>query len=138
MKGDRYILRSVDGSYYTGSTNNIELRLQQHQDGLGARHTAKRLSVELVYLEIFERVERAFRREKQVQGWSRKKKEALMVGDSNQLHELAVCRNETHCSNVGFSSAQPARGGAESGFGSAQPSGDGTTCSLSGVEGKGE
>lgn len=100
-----YILKCVDDSYYTGSTWSLKKRLAQHQRGEGARHTAKRLPVELVYFEEFARVEDAFRREKQVQGWSRRKKEALMAGDMNELKRLAECRNS---SRAGFGFAQPA------------------------------
>ncbi len=92
-----YILECADGSYYTGSTINLERRLWQHQNGLGAKHTAKRLPVTLVYCEWFDRVSDAFYREKQVQRWTRRKKEALIAGDSNGLHELAVCQNESCC-----------------------------------------
>ncbi len=91
-----YILECNDGSYYTGSTKDLERRLWQHQNGLGANHTAKRLPVELVYCEFFDRVADAFDREKQVQGWSRKKKQALISGNFNQLHQLAECQNESH------------------------------------------
>jgi len=101
-----YILECVDGSYYTGSTKDLERRLWEHQNGLGANHTAKRLPVKLVYYEECDRIDDAFYREKQVQGWSRKKKEALMASDTNQLHLLAECKNESHC--AGFGSAQPA------------------------------
>jgi len=76
-KGYMYILECSDGSYYTGSTTNLELRLQQHQSGEGANHTKKRLPVTLVYYEKYSRIDEAFYREKQVQGWSRKKKEAF-------------------------------------------------------------
>ncbi len=93
-----YILECVDGSYYTGSTWELERRLGEHQSGLGANYTAKRLPVKLVYCEEYDRVDDAFRREKQVQGWTHKKKLALIQGDSNQLHELAMCQNES----VGF------------------------------------
>jgi putative endonuclease len=98
-----YILLCADGSYYTGSTWNLEKRLWQHQNGEGANHTRKHLPVKLVYCETYERISDAFAREKQVQGWSRKKKEALMAEDANELHRLAVCLNET--SHVGFGSA---------------------------------
>ena len=73
-----YILECADGSYYVGSTIHLEVRLEEHQDGRGANHTKKRLPVILVYFEEFERIDEAFQREKQVQGWSRKKKEALI------------------------------------------------------------
>ena len=89
-----YILRCADDSYYTGSTWDLEKRLAQHQRGEGARHTAKRLPIELVYCEEYDRVEDAFRREKQVQRWSRKKKEALMSGIINELNRLEMSRNE--------------------------------------------
>ncbi|MCZ2277658.1 MAG: GIY-YIG nuclease family protein [Bacteroidia bacterium] len=85
-----YILECSDGSYYTGSTNNIELRLAQHQAGEGANHTKKRLPVKLVYFEEFQRIDEAFYREKQVQGWSRKKKEALINSQAERLPELSI------------------------------------------------
>lgn len=90
MKGYMYILLCSNGSYYTGSTNNLELRLIQHQNGEGANHTKKYLPVTLIYYEEYPRVEQAFYREKQIQGWSRKKKEALINGDHNLLPELAI------------------------------------------------
>ena len=90
MKGWMYILECGDGSYYTGSTNNLEHRLTQHQAGEGANHTKKHLPVKLVYYEEFQRIDEAFNREKQVQGWSRKKKEALINGNSNLLPTLAI------------------------------------------------
>jgi putative endonuclease len=89
MKGYMYILLCSDGSYYTGSTKNLELRLAQHQNGEGANHTRKHLPVKLVYYEEYNRIDEAFYREKQVQGWSRKKKEALINGDVNLLPDLA-------------------------------------------------
>ena len=73
-----YILECSDGSYYTGSTKELEMRLAQHQAGVGAKHTSKRLPVKLVYVEEYERIDDAFYREKQVQGWRREKKEALI------------------------------------------------------------
>jgi putative endonuclease len=90
MKGWMYILLCSDGSYYTGSTNNLELRLAQHQRGEGANHTKKRLPVKLLYFEEYDRIDLAFYREKQVQGWSRKKKEALINGTPELLPKLAI------------------------------------------------
>ncbi|MEM9244026.1 MAG: GIY-YIG nuclease family protein [Pseudomonadota bacterium] len=88
-RGYTYILRCADGSYYTGSTNYIEARLYQHQNGEGAIYTRRRLPVELVYLEEFEQIDEAFCREKQIQGWRREKKEALINGNFNNLSQLA-------------------------------------------------
>ena len=85
-----YILKCADGSCYTGSTTDLELRLAQHQAGEGANHTRKRLPVKLVYYEEYARIDEAFYREKQVQGWSRKKKEALLNGTPELLPKLAM------------------------------------------------
>ncbi len=84
-----YILECCDGSYYTGSTRDIDRRLWQHQHGEGARHTKRRLPVTLIYFEEFDRIDVAFYREKQIQRWSRKKKEALIKGDLELLSVLA-------------------------------------------------
>lgn len=84
-----YILRCFDNSYYVGSTKDLERRLRQHQEGKGAMYTARRLPVELLYYEEYSRIDEAFYREKQVQGWSRKKREALMNGEAYLLPKLA-------------------------------------------------
>jgi predicted GIY-YIG superfamily endonuclease len=99
MTGYMYILKCSDDSYYTGSTRFLYKRLQQHQTGEGANHTRKNLPVELVYWEEYDRIDTAFYREKQVQGWSRKKKEALINGEFELLSELAECINSSHSKN---------------------------------------
>lgn len=68
MKGWMYILECCDGSYYTGSTNDLARRFNEHSAGEGANHTKKRLPVKLVYVEEYPRIDLAFYREKQVQG----------------------------------------------------------------------
>lgn len=65
-KGYMYILECSDGSYYTGSTTDIEARFYQHQVGKGANHTKKRLPVKLLYVEEYEKIDEAFEREKQI------------------------------------------------------------------------
>ena len=85
-----YILECSNGSYYTGSTINLERRIQQHQSGEGANHTKKYLPVRLIYFEEFKRIDEAFFREKQVQNWSRKKKEALINGELDKLISLSI------------------------------------------------
>ncbi|WP_026818048.1 GIY-YIG nuclease family protein [Arthrobacter castelli] len=75
-----YILECGDSSFYVGSTWDIERRLAQHQAGAGARYTARRLPVKLVYCEEFTRIRDAFVREKQVQNWSRAKRQTLIGG----------------------------------------------------------
>jgi putative endonuclease len=89
MKGYMYILLCSNGLYYTGSTNDLGERLAQHRNGEGANFTKKHLPVKLVYYEEFERIDEAFYREKQVQGWSRKKKEALIKGEYDKLPDLS-------------------------------------------------
>jgi len=95
MKGYLYILQCSDDQYYTGSTHGLEKRMEEHQLGLGANFTRKYLPVKLIYFEEFERIDDAFYREKKVQGWSRRKKEALISRQIGVLHELAKCQNET-------------------------------------------
>jgi putative endonuclease len=99
MKGYMYILACNDGTYYTGSTKYLKFRVAQHQEGLGANYTRKRLPVKLVYFEEFKRIDHAFHREKQVQGWGQKKKEALIHGNHQDLRALATCINESSYKN---------------------------------------
>ena len=88
-KGYMYILECSDGSYYTGSTTDLELRVYEHNIGEGANYTKKRLPVKLVYYEEYDRIEDAFEREKQVQRWSHKKKKALVKGSVKELIIMA-------------------------------------------------
>ena len=88
-KGFTYILECADGSFYTGSTKNLEKRLWEHNNGLGANYTKSRIPVDLVYFEEYTRIDEAFYREKQIQGWSRRKKLALIEGKPELLPKLA-------------------------------------------------
>lgn len=74
MSSYMYILKCSDGSFYTGSTRELDKRVQEHNMGMGANYTKKRRPVELVYFEEFQRVDDAFAREKQIRGRSRSKK----------------------------------------------------------------
>ena len=85
-----YILQCSDKTHYTGSTKNLELRILQHKSGEGANYTRKRLPIKLVYYEEFQQIEDAFYREKQVQGWNRKKREALIDKHQEKLPALSV------------------------------------------------
>lgn len=62
----RYILKCSDASYYVGSTKDVGLRFWQHFTGKGAIYTSKRLPVQLIYVEIFTRIDHAFEREHQL------------------------------------------------------------------------
>lgn len=89
-----YILLCADGSYYTGMTNNIERRLQEHEEGLVPFcYTYKRLPVVLKYSCQYKYVNDAIAREKQIKGWTRKKKEALINGDFDELIRLSKSRS---------------------------------------------
>ena len=74
-----YILKCSDDSYYTGVTNNLEKRINEHQSGLIKGYTSSRLPVKLVFLERFTDINDAIRFEKQVKGWTRKKKLELIA-----------------------------------------------------------
>ena len=85
-----YILLCNDGSYYTGITNDIEKRLIEHQSGLNSgSYTYKRRPVKLVFNELFPDVNQEIAFEKQVKGWRRAKKEAIINGDWHLLSQLA-------------------------------------------------
>jgi len=89
MKGYMYILKCSDDSFYTGSTKYLHRRIEQHNKGEGANYTKRRLPVELIYYEEYERIDTAFYREKQVQRWSRNKKIALIEGRIKELKVLS-------------------------------------------------
>jgi putative endonuclease len=84
-----YILRCADGSYYIGSTANLEKRVKRHNQGKATHYTAKRRPVQLVYHEKFKNLDEAVDRERQIKGWSRAKKEALINNDLKTLKELS-------------------------------------------------
>jgi len=80
-----YILKCSDNMYYVGHTDNIEKRLAEHQAGAFGGYTSLRLPVKLVFLQMFQSRDEAFIAEHRVKNWSRKKKEALIRGDWNEL-----------------------------------------------------
>lgn len=85
-----YILKCSDSSYYIGVTNNIERRLSEHNLGLIKNsYTSTRLPVELVFNAEFNDIRHAIAFEKQIKGWSRAKKEALIKGDWDLISLLA-------------------------------------------------
>ncbi len=88
-----YILKCSDGSYYVGHTDSLEERLQKHQTGELGGYTGKRRPIQLVYSESFPTREEAFAAERQLKGWSRQKKEALIRGNWVELRRLARGRS---------------------------------------------
>ena len=92
-----YILKCSDGSYYTGITNNLDKRINEHEYGkFKDSYTLKRRPLEVKFYEIFNDVLQAIYFEKKIKKWTRTKKEALIDGDFDMLQILAECRNATH------------------------------------------
>ena len=89
-----YILRCADGFYYTGHTDNPEARLTAHQNGTIRGYTFSRRPVTLVFTEQFATRQEAFERERQIKGWSRAKKEALIKGDWEKLVRITGDRGK--------------------------------------------
>ncbi len=83
-----YILETEDGRLYTGTTNDISRRMEEHKDGKGAQFTRSFRFKGLLYTEEHPTKSAALKREKQVQGWTRKKKLALIKGDLKTLKAL--------------------------------------------------
>ena len=85
-----YILRGLGqpGQRYFGITSNLRQRLEYHNTGR-CSHTSKFIPWEIVYTEKFENETAALRRERQIKGWTREKKEALIAGDKEALKKLA-------------------------------------------------
>lgn len=105
-----YMLQCRGGSYYVGSTRNLQQRLLEHQSGLGAEFTKRRLPVELVWAEEVDSIGEAFALEKQIQGWSRAKRQALI--DHRWADLPGLSRNAFKRSlqdQEGDSSGEPAR-----------------------------
>ncbi len=88
------MLRCSDGKYYVGHTDNLELRLGQHQSGVLGGYTLRRRPVELVWSEYFDTRYEALSTERQIKGWSRAKKEALIRGDWDIVSTLARNRQD--------------------------------------------
>jgi putative endonuclease len=85
-----YILQCADGSYYTGTARSgLERRIAEHNAGIFGGYTAQRRPVTLVFSQWFDRITDAIAAERQVKGWSRAKKEALIRSDFARLSELS-------------------------------------------------
>jgi len=85
-----YILKCSDGSFYTGTTRaDLEQRVAEHQAGEFDGYTATRRPLVLVFSEHFDRLIDAIAAERQIKGWSRAKKQALIAGDYQALQRAA-------------------------------------------------
>ncbi|MFZ4797557.1 MAG: GIY-YIG nuclease family protein [Bacteroidia bacterium] len=100
MKIFVYMVKCIDKAYYVGVTNDLQRRIDEHNDGLNSNsYTYKRRPVELVYFEEFQDNHLAFTWETQLKKWSRKKKEALIESNWSKIKELAECKNESSHKN---------------------------------------
>ena len=92
-----YILQCTDFKTYTGITNNLSRRLEEHQKGLNMScFTFRRRPVKLIFQQEFNEINQAIYFEKKIKKWSAKKKYALANGDFDLLQILSECRNATH------------------------------------------
>jgi len=89
-----YILECRDGTFYVGSTRDLERRLQQHQEGSGAAYTRLRRPVRLAWAEEFPSVADAFAMEKKLQNWSHAKRLAVIEGRWEDLPGLSRNRSK--------------------------------------------
>ena len=101
-----YLLRCADGTFYAGHTDDLERRLAAHQQGVFVGYTRSRRPVMLVWAEEFTTRDDAFRRERQIKGWSRAKKLALIAGEWDALQDLAHGARD----DGGTSTAPPSTG----------------------------
>ncbi len=109
-----YILKCADHSYYTGHTDDIEKRIAEHLSKEKPSYTTTRLPIEVVYLQEFMTRAEAIASERQIQGWSRKKKEALICGDWDKLVSLSNTKKNDDAST---SSARTGKRQAQMFFG---------------------
>ncbi len=92
-----YILKCSDNSYYTGITNSVYRRFEEHQDGKNKEcYTFGRRPLKMEFHQEFNDVLQAIYFEKKIKGWTRAKKRALINGDYDMLKILSECRNSTH------------------------------------------
>jgi putative endonuclease len=87
-----YLVRCVDGSLYVGHTENLATRERVHNEGGGAHYTSRRRPVRIVYAEEYQSLRKALKRERQLNHWTKPKKEALIAGNLTHLKQLSKRR----------------------------------------------
>lgn len=91
-----YILECADGSLYTGTTHDLDKIVNYHNSAKGSLYTQTRLPIKLIYQEYYDDEKEADRRATQIQGWTRRKKWALVKGEIENLEKYAECQNHSH------------------------------------------
>jgi len=84
-----YIMGSLSGTLYTGVTNSVRRRSSEHKDGVGSEFTARYHVDRLLYFEVFQYVGNAIAREKEIKGWRRSKKVALIEAENPSWRDLS-------------------------------------------------
>ena len=105
------MLHGADRSFYVGHTDDLDARVGAHQSGRIPGYTSSRLPVKLVWADEFPTRYEALQAERQIKGWSRAKKLALIRGDWNLSSSLA--RNSAEKERASTSSARTEMGNAE-------------------------
>ncbi len=91
-----YILKCEDDSFYTGVTNNVERRVLEHNNSEDKKaYTFRKRPVTLVWFEYYNNINQAIEKEKQIKGWNRKKKQALIDDDFDLIVELSNLKNNS-------------------------------------------
>ena len=88
-----YILKTETGKFYTGITDNLDRRFQEHRIGKGGHYTKYDRPQACIYSEKFPTRKQAEAREQQIKRWTRAKKLALMEGKIDRLRQLSVSRD---------------------------------------------
>jgi predicted GIY-YIG superfamily endonuclease len=89
-----YMPQCRDGSFYVGHTDDLEKRIAEHEAGTFGGYTAQRKPLKLVFVDEFSSRDEAIERERQLKGWSRAKKAALVRDDWAEVHRLAKRRTQ--------------------------------------------
>ena len=87
-----YILLCDKAFFYTGITNDLNKRIREHKSGYSA-HTKRYETIELVYTEAHQTRLKAESRERQIKGWAREKKKALLEGNLDKLRKLSKSKS---------------------------------------------
>jgi len=88
-----YITKNQNGAFYTGVTTDVNRRFKEHLRGKGGHYTSQSRPQKLLYTEEFRSRAEAEAREKQMKRWSRKKKQALIEGNTEALRRLSISRD---------------------------------------------
>ena len=85
-----YIMANASGTLYAGVTNNLERRVREHKAGIGSAFTTKYRIHKLVYYEVHGDIRQAIAREKQIKGWRRSKKVAIIAERNPEWRDLSI------------------------------------------------